>query len=203
MDCELGQRLAIEGNVLLLETVHEDAVLTTVCTDSRVEADNPERAEVALLLFAVHVCMLACLNDTLLRVDKGRVTLTLVALCELLDLVVPATTDDSALYSHGLKVRDKVLNGVLIGRMQHHCAIQTLLPFALLLQQVVAAVALDFQFAGSGLTDSLLCAAVGLELRHEKCRTGREYKAPNGDCKEKIGSGPGMGSGRKNINIRG
>ncbi len=115
-------------------------------------------------------------------------TLTLIALCELLHLLVPAVSDDSALYSHGLEVRDEVFNGVLVAWMQHDCAIQTLLPLALLLQQVVAAVALHFQLAGSGLTDSLLCAAVGLKLRHEKCRTGREYKALNGDCKEKIGT---------------
>lgn len=79
-----------------------------------------------------------------------------------------------------------MLDSVLVGRMHQEGAVQTLLALALLLQQVVAAMALDLQFAGSGLTDPLLCAAVGLELRHEKRRTGREYRTAKRDCKGKM-----------------
>jgi len=100
MDSELRESLAVEFDALLVELVDEDAVLATCSANSCVQTDNPERAEIALLFFAVHVGVLTCFDDTLFSVDEGFTTLTLIALGELLDLLVPTVADGAALYSH-------------------------------------------------------------------------------------------------------
>ena len=53
-----------------------------------------------------------------------------------------------------------------IGRIHHFRTIQTLLTLALLHQEMAAAVPIEGKFAASGSANSLLRAAVGLELRH-------------------------------------
>lgn len=55
----------------------------------------------------------------------------------------------------------------LVGGVHEFRTIQALLALTLLREKVIAAVAVKGQFSASGTTDSLLCAAVGLELRHE------------------------------------
>ncbi len=50
--------------------------------------------------------------------------------------------------------------------MHHLRAIQALLTLVLLEQKVVSAVAIEGKFTASGLPNSLLRAAVGLELWH-------------------------------------
>ncbi len=70
VDSELGQNLTIEVDSLLLQSIDEDAVFTSVGANSSVQADNPEGAEVALLLLAIHVCVLTSLNNALLCMDE-------------------------------------------------------------------------------------------------------------------------------------
>lgn len=65
-----------------------------------------------------------------------------------------------------LEVREHECEGALVGRMHHLRAIQALLTLTLLHQEVIAAVAVKRQFTASGDTDTLLCAAVGLQFRH-------------------------------------
>ena len=50
--------------------------------------------------------------------------------------------------------------------MSNHGAGQALLALALLLQEVLAAAAVERQLAGPCLPESLFCAAVGLHLWH-------------------------------------
>jgi hypothetical protein len=57
---------------------------------------------------------------------------------------------------------------LLVNRAGKHRAVQALLTLALLEQKMIAAAALKRHFSASGTPDSLLCAAVGLELRHRK-----------------------------------
>lgn len=78
MDSHFGQRLSVELDTLLGHLVDEHAVLAARLADSRVQADDPEGAEVALLLFAIHVGMLTGFDDTLLRFNKAGTCGTVV-----------------------------------------------------------------------------------------------------------------------------
>jgi hypothetical protein len=100
VDSHFGKRLAVELDALLVELIDENAVLAAGFADGCVQTNDPERAEVALLLLTVHVCMLTGFDDALLCLYEGGVAKTLIALSELLDLLVPAVTDDAAFYTH-------------------------------------------------------------------------------------------------------
>src|SRR6185312_17365804 len=52
-DREIGERLAVEADARLLEAVHEDRVRHAFATRGRVDAADPQRAEIALAHAAV------------------------------------------------------------------------------------------------------------------------------------------------------
>ena len=89
---------------------------------------------------------------------------------ELAHLLVSAMPNDTSLNAHGERERLQVGNewGDVreVRRMDEHRAIQALLALALLLEKVVTAVALHGELSAPGAPQTLLCAAVGLELRH-------------------------------------
>lgn len=63
---KLREDLAIKSDLGLLELCDEGTVrLASILTDSRVQADDPELAEVALLVLAVRKGVAACLHETL------------------------------------------------------------------------------------------------------------------------------------------
>jgi hypothetical protein len=86
-------------------------------------------------------------------------------------------TVNTTLDSHGrreeirLEVRDEVLDGTLIRRMNELRAGESLLAPALLEQEVVAAIPLEGDLPASGTPKALLGAAVGLELWHAKAES--------------------------------
>lgn len=164
MDCELGESLAIQLDSLLVQLIDEDGVLRTGIAKNCVQADDPQGAEVALLLLAIHVGMLTSLDHAFLGLHERGMTEALITLGELLNLLVPTGTDDTALYTHGsggkLQIRKKCFDISNVRLVENQRAVQTLLALVLLGKQVVAAVALHCQFAGAGLANPLLCAAV-------------------------------------------
>lgn len=163
VDRKLGKSLAVELYTLLVELIDEDAVLAAGLADSRIKTDNPQRAEDTLLLFAVHVGMLSCLDYTLLSLHECGMTQALITLGEFLDLLMPTGADNTALYTHGtggLEIRKKSFNIRNVRGVKHERAAQTLLTLVLLGKKVVTAVTLHSQLAGSGFSDPLLCAAV-------------------------------------------
>ena len=77
---DLGQHLAVELDVGQLEAVHELVVRQAVLTGARVDADDPQLAELALAHAAVAVGVLAAALDLLFRPLVGRVLSRAVAL---------------------------------------------------------------------------------------------------------------------------
>src|SRR6185437_15255782 len=63
---EVRQHLAVDREACLLDTADETAVGQAVRARGRIDARNPERAELALLRSAVPICVLARLDDGLL-----------------------------------------------------------------------------------------------------------------------------------------
>ena len=61
---------------------------------------------------------------------------------------------------------NEVREGTLIGWMHQLRPVQALLPFALLLEEMIATVAVEGELAAAGHPDTLSRAAVGLELGH-------------------------------------
>src|SRR5690606_3579246 len=88
---EVGQGLAVELDVGLLQAVHQTAVAQAVLTGRRVDAHDPQAAELALLLLAADVGVLLRLGDRLLGDSENLATGVVVALRQLDDLLVAGT----------------------------------------------------------------------------------------------------------------
>src|SRR5262249_35114151 len=63
---QVGQHLAIDLNLSLQQAIDQPAVGQSVQTRCGVDTRDPERAELALLLAAIPVCVLTSLDDCLL-----------------------------------------------------------------------------------------------------------------------------------------
>ncbi len=120
-----------------------------------------------LLALAIAVCVLACLDDGFLSLLHRRALHAAVTLRERTNGFDASVPMDTTFDSHGLQIREEKCEGAFVRRMHEFRAIQALLALALLHEEVVAAVAVESQFSASGTTDTLLRAAVGLELWHE------------------------------------
>src|SRR5690606_4833328 len=64
---DVRQHLAVEGDAGLEQAVHEAAVAQAVDAGRRIDAGDPQRTEVALLLLAADVGVLTRLDDHLIR----------------------------------------------------------------------------------------------------------------------------------------
>jgi len=183
---ELGEHLAIDLHALLREPVDEHGVLGSRTADRGIETDDPETAEIALLLFAVHVGVLSRLDHALLRLHERRATDALIALCELADLLMPAMPDYAAFDAHDRKkkseIREERLHEPLVRRVDKKRPVEPLLALILLLKEMASTVALDCIFTGTGYPDPFLCAAVRLELTHTWAGSIRKE---TGGCKGK------------------
>src|SRR3546814_283173 len=91
--------LAVEGYACLHQAVHEAAVADAVGAGRRVDAGDPQRTEIALLLLAADVGVLQRLRDRLLGDAEDLATGVVIALGLLENLLVPTagrhTTFDS------------------------------------------------------------------------------------------------------------
>src|SRR5512138_1742226 len=96
---DVRQHLAVQGDAGLEQPVHETAVAQTVEAGRGVDADDPQRAEIALLLLAVDVGVLLGLDDRLLGDAEDLAPGVVIALGTAEDLLVAAarlyTTLDS------------------------------------------------------------------------------------------------------------
>src|SRR5687768_2002974 len=99
VDGDVGQGLAVQGDTGLQQTVHEAAVAQAVQAGRRIDADDPQRTELALALLAADVRVLGGLGDGLLGDAEDLAAGVVVTLRELDDFLVPAarryTTLDS------------------------------------------------------------------------------------------------------------
>jgi hypothetical protein len=70
-DGDVGQHLAVEFDVRGLEAFDEAAVADAGVAAGRVEADDPQAADLALLLLAIAVGVLPRVLDSVFRVAKS------------------------------------------------------------------------------------------------------------------------------------
>src|SRR5690625_7888850 len=77
---QVGKHLAVNADLGALEAVDKAAVRQTVFAGSRVDALNPQAAEVALALAAVTGAVLAGLDDSLLGYAKRLAAGTIIPL---------------------------------------------------------------------------------------------------------------------------
>src|SRR5690606_17305572 len=77
---DVGQHLAVEGDAGLRQAVHEAAVAQAVDAGRGVDAGDPQRAEIPLLLLAADVGVLQGLGDGLLGNAADRAACVAVAL---------------------------------------------------------------------------------------------------------------------------
>src|SRR5690606_38321138 len=88
---DVRQHLAVQGDAGLEQTIHEAAVAHAVDAGSRIDAGDPQRAEIALLLLATDVRVLAGLDDRLLGDAEDLATGVVIALGTADDLLVATT----------------------------------------------------------------------------------------------------------------
>src|SRR5690625_3571038 len=99
---DVRQHLAVQGDAGLGEAVHEAAVAHAVDPGRGVDAGDPQRAEIALLLLAVDVGVLLGLDDRLVGNAEHLAARVVVTLGLAQDLLVAATCGDATLDScHG------------------------------------------------------------------------------------------------------
>src|SRR6185436_18354564 len=100
---QIREHLAIDVDTGLLEAIDETAVAQVELAGRRVDALDPQRAEVAFLEPAAAICVLAGLDDGLLRSAEYLATGVVVALRLLENFLVACTRSDAAFDScHGL-----------------------------------------------------------------------------------------------------
>src|SRR5690625_5869857 len=116
---QVGKHLAVNADHGALEAVDNAAVRQTVFAGSRVDALNPQAAEVALALAAVTVAVLAGLDDSLLGYAKRLAAGTIIALGPAQHLAVAATGGYRTFYSchdrSPLKVWQQLTHAFFIG----------------------------------------------------------------------------------------
>src|SRR5690606_40096524 len=88
---DVRQHLAVQGDPGLQQPVHEAAVAHAVDAGSRIDAGDPQRAEIALLLLAADVGVLTRLDDRLLGDAEDLAAGVVVTLRATEDLLVATT----------------------------------------------------------------------------------------------------------------
>jgi hypothetical protein len=63
VNSDLGKHLAVEFDFALVQSVDEAAIADAIHTTSRIDANSPKAAEVALLVFTVHIGHGLCAVD--------------------------------------------------------------------------------------------------------------------------------------------
>src|SRR5262249_43235545 len=180
-DRQIGEHLAVHRDVRLLETGDEGRVAHAVRADGGVDADDPQPAEIALLLAAVVVGELQAAHDGL---DCGLgqlATAAEIAFRRLQYLLAPRPSraprfgtghgGDSPLKRLGsdatLVHAEQPAGTRLVGRVDVGALAHVALPLAALEAQDVAGIrALVLDLAGRGQLETLLRGPVRLHLRH-------------------------------------
>src|SRR5690606_19299061 len=99
---DVRQHLAVQGDARLAQAVHETAVAQAVDAGRGVDAGDPQRAEIALLLLAVDVGVLLGLDDGLVGNAEHLAARVVITLGLAQDLLVTAACGDATLDScHG------------------------------------------------------------------------------------------------------
>jgi len=117
---QVGQHFAIERHSGVLEAGNESAIRQAVGPRARVDARDPQLAELALALAAVTVSIVERVQQTFARFFPEPVAAATLALHHSQDFVVAAAQDRAALCSrHGLLI-------LQIGRESFHALLNAL-----------------------------------------------------------------------------
>src|SRR5579883_24056 len=169
---EIREHLAVDGDAGLLQAVHQPAVGQAELARRGVDAHDPQRAELALLLLAADVGVLHRLDDRLLGDAEHLASGVVVALRAAEDLLVPTARDDTTFDScHGSSPSDVGQHaGDAAGIFLPHDVRTAKIAFALgaLLGQDVALERMaGLELAGCGLAEPLGGGPIGLDLGHD------------------------------------
>src|SRR5690348_14328724 len=137
---DVGEHLAIDLHARLPQPVHQAVVGELVQPGRRVDARDPEPAEIALLPAPVPIRVLLGALDRLLGGFPQFGTPAPVALGELHDLVLAREARDVALDArHGVSLRLQQTHQALLIRVRNHRALpEAALPLGMFLGQDVA-----------------------------------------------------------------
>src|SRR5215472_8792906 len=169
----VGEHLAVDLHAGLVQSVDDAAVGKAVDTRRRIDARDPERAELALVLPPVAVGVLPRLDDGLLRRAIDLAPGVVVALRLAKNLLVTAAGRHATLYScHGAArltlVGKALLDAAHIGVVDETRAAGARLAFdlAVLVAEIVTAIRRVPLVALRCLAKTLGCGPVGFQLGH-------------------------------------
>src|SRR5690606_2775165 len=140
-----GENLAVNLDAGQLQAVHHAAVRQAILARTRVDAGDPQGAELALLHATVAVRVLAGLDDRLFRDAIDAAAGAVVALRFFQDFLVSRAGDHTTFYSchvgsSGLRVRQHLANRFHVALRDHARRAQLTLTLGAFLGQDVAAV---------------------------------------------------------------
>src|SRR6516164_424103 len=170
---DIGEHLAVDLDAGFVQSVDDATVGESVDTRRRVDARDPERAELALVLPPVAVGVLPCLDDGLLRRAIDLAPGIVVALRLAKNFLVTAPGRHATLYScHGgarlTLIGKKLLEAAHIGVIHETRAAGARLAFdlAFLVAEIVTAIRRVPLEAFRCLAKTLGCGPVGFQLGH-------------------------------------
>jgi hypothetical protein len=111
--CQVGQDLTIQLDAGQSQTAHETAIGKAVLSGSRIDADDPQSAEVPFALLAVTVGVTKAPLHGLPRSSVQPTASTAIAFGHLQIFLVPLVSSLSSLNSHPDFLRDNPTNRVL------------------------------------------------------------------------------------------
>ncbi len=96
---QMGQQLAVDFDAGAAQTIHQSAVRNTTNSGARIDANDPQRAELALFLAAIAVGVLAGFGYRLLGNAKHLAPRPRITLGFFKNFLVARTSGDAAFYS--------------------------------------------------------------------------------------------------------
>src|ERR1700722_5912837 len=171
---EIGQHLAIDREAGLVQAVDQRAVAHPAKAGRRIDARDPERAELALLLAPAAIGVLTGLDDRLLRRAEHLAPGIEVALRLLENLLVTPPGDHTAFDSchvfspDSLSVRQKHFDAVHVGLVDLCLAAQLAFTLGGLFRQDVTTMGLAALEAVRSFAKTLRRSPFGFQLGHAR-----------------------------------
>ncbi len=92
MHCHIGKGLTIQCNILILHSRNEFRIGKSMLTNSCINADNPQSAEITLIRPAVPVGILPCFLDCIFCCPEVLFSRTIISLCQFDNFAVSAVS---------------------------------------------------------------------------------------------------------------
>src|SRR5262249_10284229 len=101
---QIGQHAAIESDIRLAQTRDQAAIAETASARCRIDAHDPQCAELTLFLTTIAIGVLTGLDDGLLSNTESTRTGTVVTFREFQDFLVTATSGHTTFYTSHLSI---------------------------------------------------------------------------------------------------